>query len=72
MYADRIKKMSKTFTNFRRSFTIQSNHLCYFASDLKKKAATIEVPSQELLNTAKLSSSVIPTLDLTEMRSKNY
>ena len=41
-------------------------------SDLKKKAAIIEVPSQELLNTAKLSSSVIPTLDLTEMCCKNY
>ena len=29
-------------------------------------------PSQELFNTAKLSSSVIPMLDLTEMRCKSY
>ena len=32
----------------------------------------MEVPSQELLNTTKISSSLIPTLNLTEIRCKNY
>ena len=41
-------------------------------SGLKKKATTIEIPSQEVLNTAKLSSSAIATPDLSEMRHKNY
>ena len=67
-----------TIKEFQNKFKIKINYLHYLQliaaipSDLKKKAATIEVPSQELLNTAKLSSSVIPSLDLTEMRCKNY
>ena len=32
----------------------------------------MEVPSQELLNTTKISFSMIPTLNLTEIRFKNY
>ena len=32
----------------------------------------MEVPLQELLNTTKVSSSMIPTLNLTEIRCKNY
>ena len=31
----------------------------------------MDVPSQELLNTTKVSSSMIPTLNLTEIRCKN-
>ena len=66
-----------TIEEFQNKFKIKINYLHYLQliaaipSDLKKKAATIEVPSQELLNTAKLSSSVIPSLDLTEMHCKN-
>ena len=36
------------------------------------KAGTTEVPSHEWLNTTEISSSVIPTLDLSEVRCKNY
>ena len=73
-----------TLEEFLNKFKIKTNFLYYLQliaaipSDLKKKAATIEIPSQELLDTAKLSSSVIATdvnffnLDLTEMRCKNY
>ena len=67
-----------TIEEFQNKFKIKINFLHYLQliaaipSDLKKKAATIEVPSQELFNTAKLSSSAIPTLDVTEMRSKSY
>ena len=67
-----------TIEEFQNKFKIKINYLHYLQliaaipSDLRKKAATVEVPSQELLNTAKLSSSVIPSLDLTEMRCKNY
>jgi len=67
-----------TIEKFQNKFKIKINFLHYFQliaaipSDLKKKAATIVVPSQELLNTTKLSSSVTPTLDLTEMRCKSY
>ena len=67
-----------TIEEFQNKFKIKTNFLHYLQltaaipSDLRKKAATIEVPSQELLNTTKISSSMIPTLDLTEMRCKNY
>ena len=67
-----------TIEEFQNKFKIKINYLHYLQliaaipSDFKKKAATIEVPSQELLNTAKLSSSVIRTLDLTEMCCKIY
>ena len=72
------RKILLTIEEFQNKFKIKINFLHYLQliaaipSDLKKKAATIEVPSQELFNTAKLSSPVIPTLDLTEMRSKSY
>ena len=70
----------KFFNNWRipKQVQNQKNFLHYlqliaaFPSNLKKKAATIEVPSQELLHTTKISSSMIPTLDLTKMRCKNY
>lgn len=67
-----------TIEEFQSKFKIKTNFLHYlqliaaFPSNLKKKAATIEVPSQELLHTTKISSSMIPTLDLTKMRCKNY
>ena len=58
-----------TFEEFQNKFKITTNFLYYLQliaatpSDLKKKAATIEIPSQEGLNTAKLSSSAIATPD---------
>ena len=64
--------------DFQNKFKIKTNFLYYLEliaaipSDLKKKAATIEIPSQEVLNTAKLSSSAIATPNLGEMRCKNY
>ena len=67
-----------TLQEFQNKFKIKTNFLYYLQliaaipSDLKKKAATIEIPSQEVLNTAKLSSSAIATPDLSEMRCKNY
>ena len=67
-----------TLEEFQNKFKIKTNFLYYLQliaaipSDLKKKAATIEIPSQEVLNTAKLSSSAIATPDLSEMRCKNY
>ena len=67
------------FEELQNKFNIKTNFLYYLQlivaipSDLKKKAATIEIPWQELLNTAELSSSVIATPDLTElMCCKNY
>ena len=63
---------------FQDKFKIKTNFFYYLEviaaipSDLRKKAATIEIPSQEVLNTAKLSSSAIATPDLSEMRHKNY
>ena len=63
---------------FQDKFKIKTNFLYYLEviaaipSDLRKKAATIEIPSQEVLNTAKLSSSAIATPDLREMCCKNY
>ena len=59
-----------TTEEFQNKFKIKINYLHYL--QLIKKAATIEVPLQEFLNKAKLSSSVIPTQDLTEMGCKNY
>ena len=67
-----------TLKEFQNKFKIKTNFLYYLQLiaaiplDLKKKAATIEIPSQEGLNTAKLSSSAIATPDLSEMRCKNY
>ena len=67
-----------TLQEFQNKFKIKTNFLYYLQllaaipSDLKKKAATIEIPSQEVLNTAKLSSSVLATPDLSEMLCKNY
>ena len=64
--------------DFQNKFKIKTSFLYYLQliaaipSDLKKKAATIEIPSQEVLNTAKLSSSAIATPNLGEMRCKNY
>ena len=63
---------------FQNKFKTKTNFLYYLQliaaipSYLKKKAATIEVPSQEVLNTTKLSSSAIATPDLSEMHCKNY
>ena len=60
-----------TLEEFQNKFKIKTNFLYYLQliaaipSDLKKKAATTEIPSQELLNTAKLFSSVITTPNLT-------
>ena len=71
-------KHSPLLEEFQNKFCIKTNFLYYLQlisaipSDLKKKAATIEIPSQEVLNTAKLSSSAIATPDLTEMRCQNY
>ena len=67
-----------TLEEFQNKFKSKTNFLYYLQliaaipSDLKKKAATIEIPSQEVLNTAKLSSSAIATPDLSKMRCKNY
>ena len=61
-----------TIEEYQNKFKIKTNYLHYLQliaaipSDLKKKATTIEVLSQELLNTTKLTSSVTATLDLTE------
>ena len=66
-----------TLEEFQNKFKIKTNFLYHLQliaaipSDLKK-AATIEIPSQEVLNTAKLSSSATATPDLSEMRCKNY
>ena len=67
-----------TLEELQNKFKINTNFLYYLQliaaipSDLKKKAATFEIPSQEVLNTAKLSSSAIAAPDLSEMRCKNY
>ena len=67
-----------TLEEFLNKFKIKTNFLHYLQltapipSDLKRKAVTIEIPSQEVLNTAKLSSSAIATPDLSKMRCKNY
>jgi len=67
-----------TIEEFQNKFKIKIKILHYLQLiaaipwDIKKKAATIEVPMQELLSTVKLFSSVIPTLDLTEMHRKSY
>ena len=61
-----------TIEEFQNKFKIKINYLHYLQLIAAIPSDTIEVPSQELLNTAKLSSSVIPSLDLTEMRCKNY
>ena len=67
-----------TLEKFQNKFKIKTNFLYYLQliaaipSDLKKKGATIEIPSQEVLNTAKLSSSALATPDLSEMRCKNH
>ena len=63
---------------FQNKFKIKTNFLYYLyliaaiPSDLKKKAVTIEMPSQEVLNPAKLSSWALATPDLSEMSCKNY
>ena len=67
-----------TLEELPNKFKIKTHFLYYLQliaaipSDLKKKAAITKIPSQERLNTAKLSSSAIATPDLSEMRCKNY
>ena len=59
-------------SNLKANFLHYLQLIAAIPSDLKKKAATIEIPSQELLNTTKISPSVISTLNLSQMRCKNY
>ena len=60
-----MRKGILTLEEFQNKFKIKTNFLYYqqliaaIPSDLEKKAATIEIPSQRVLNTAKLSSSAI-------------
>lgn len=67
-----------TIEEFQNKFKLKTNFLHYLQliaaipSDLKKKATTTEVPPHELLDKTEISSSVIHTQDLTEMRCKNY
>ena len=63
-----------TLEEFQNKFKIKINYLHYFQLlaaipvDLKKKAAKTEIPSHELLSTAKLSSSDTSSLDLYQLK----